>query len=119
MIDTAGLNYGEFHALLGATDIALAVFKVMESDTKTNATTLGGTPSEVVDVTTKPGAGDDDGVWIIGVDFTKARKRYIQLQATAGDGTSGTYLAASFVGQADGETSSDASNRGADQVEYV
>lgn len=50
MIDTAGLNYGEFHALLGAT---------------------------------------------------------------------GTHLAASFVGQADGETSSDASNRGADQVEYV
>lgn len=120
VIDTAELNYGEFHVLLGATDIAPAVFRVMESDTKTDSTTLGGTPAEVLDVATKPGAGSDNGIWVIGLDLTKARKRYIQLQVTAGDGTAGTYLAASFVSQTDGEVGSAAANRGdVDNAEYV
>jgi len=33
-----------FEISVGATDIAMATCKVMQSDTKTDATTLGGTP---------------------------------------------------------------------------
>lgn len=120
VIDTRGLSYGEFHALLGSIDAAAAVFKVMESDEKTDANTLGGVPTTVKDLTTKPGATDDDKTWIVGISFVSAvRKRYIQLQATAGDGAAGTFLAASFVGIPDGVVSSTTSDRGVGNAEYV
>ena len=95
--DHPGASYLEFHGLLGATDIEMAVLKVMESDTKTDATTLGGTPTLVKDATTKPGASDDNKTFVIGIDLTKTRQRYLQLQAKAGNGTSGTFLAATAV----------------------
>ena len=120
VIDTAGISYGEFHTALGALDIAAAVFKVQESDTKTNDTTLGGTPADVVDVTTKPAATDDNGIFITGIDLTnKSRKRYIQLQVTGGDGSAGTYLASQFVACVDGLSSNAAADRGAVAVQYV
>lgn len=91
---------------LGAIDAAVATLKVMESDTETDSTTLGGTPVEVHDVTTKPGATDDNGIFVIYVPLTAARQRYLQLQATAGDGAAGTYLSAiaiaDMAGQDDG-----------------
>ena len=39
--DLPGCDYLEFVIGLGATDVAMAVLKVMESATKTNDTTLG------------------------------------------------------------------------------
>ena len=47
--DLDGADYLEFIGLLGATDVEMAVLRVMESDTLTNATTLGGTPTLVKD----------------------------------------------------------------------
>jgi hypothetical protein len=119
VIDAADADYVEWHAMVGATDIAMAAFKVMESDTKTDATTLGGTPAQVHDVAVKPGADDDNKVWIIGVTCRSPRKRYLQLQATAGNGTAGTYLAASAVIRKSGVRSSLAADRGAAVAEYA
>ncbi len=121
MIDLAefsGSAYGEFIVQLGATDVALAVFKVMQSETKTNSTTLGGSPTEVLDVTTKPDDGDSNGVWVIGIDLRTVRARYIQLQVTAGDGSAGTYLSAIFQA-IPGESGTTAALRNASNVEYV
>ena len=52
----------------------------MESDIKTNATTLGGTPTLVKDSTTKPSATDDDKPFVFGIDLRNSRKQYLQLQ---------------------------------------
>lgn len=117
--DFPGCDYLEFVGLIGATDVAMATLKVMESDTKTNDTTLGGTPALVKDATTKPGATDDGKPFVFGVDLHKSRERYLQLQATAGDGTSGTYLAAIVIGRRLMESSPIAADRGLLFAEYA
>ena len=104
--------------LVGATDIAVATLKIMESATKTDATTLGGSPTQVFDVTTKPGAGDDDKVWVLGVNLRADRKQFLQLQATAGDGTTGTFLAATAVLRKSGVRGSTAAERGVQDAQY-
>ncbi len=120
VIDTVDVAYGEFEGLLGATDIAMATLKVMESETMTDATTLGGTPTEVLDVPTKPGAGDDNKPFVIGINFTAAkRKRYIQLQAKAGNGSTGTFLSAVWRARTLGLRKNDAASRGALFAHYV
>ncbi len=119
VIDCADADYVEWHVLVGATDVTMAVLKVMESDVKTNATTLGGTPAEVLDVTTKPTDSDGSKVWVIGVNLRNARKRYLQLQATAGNGSTGTYLSASAVVQRNGVRQSTAAGRAVANAEYA
>lgn len=91
-----GAQFLTFDVLIGSIDAAMAVLKVMESDTKTNDTTLGGTPALVVDVlaTVIPGATDDNKIYRVTIDLRATRERYLQLQATAGDGAAGTYLSA-------------------------
>lgn len=113
-----GAAYIEFQGMLGSIDAELAVLKVMESEEKTDATTLDGTPTLVKDATTKPGANDDNKVFVIGIDLRTARKRYLQLQATAGNGAAGTYLSAVAVGRP-GVSSSDATSRGLLFAEYA
>lgn len=117
--DAVGASYLEFLIGVGATDIAMAVLKVMESDTKTNDTTLGGTPAEVHDVVSKPGAGATNTTWAIGVDLQKQRKRYLQLQATAGNGDAGTFLSALAVFYRPTNASSLAADRGMAGAEYI
>jgi hypothetical protein len=104
---------------LGATDVAAAVLKVMQSDTETNETTLGGTPTAVHDVTTKPGAGDDNGVWLVYVPMSSWTEQYLQLQGTAGDGTAGTYLSALAVIDSPGAGGATAALLGATVVEIA
>ncbi len=117
--DFPGADYIEFIANIGSIDAEMAVLKVMESDTKTDATTLGGTPALVKDSTTKPGATDDNKIVIFGIDLRKARERYLQLQATAGDGAAGTFLSAIAVATRKINTSSDADERNALAAYYA
>jgi len=117
--DLDGADYLEFIVSLGATDIAMAQLKVMESDVRTDSTTLGGSPSPVKEATTKPGADDDNKVAVFGVDLRKSRKRFLQLQATAGNGSTGTYLSAIAVARRPVEASSDAARRNLLFAEYV
>lgn len=91
-----GAQAAVFTVNIGSIDADLAVLKVMESETATDATTLGGTPSLVVDAlaTVVPGANDDNKLVHIIVDLKNRRKRFLQLQAKAGNGAAGTYLSA-------------------------
>lgn len=98
---------------LGATDIALAALKVQQSDTESDATTLGGTPTDVVDAAAKPSATDDNGIALIYVPISKWTERYLQLQATAGNGAAGTYLSAVAVIDEPGVTSTAPADLGA------
>jgi len=113
-----GANYVEFIPSFGASDIASAVFRVMESDTKTDGTTLGGTPV-LVQTVTAHAATDDDTLNVIGI-HRAGRERYLQLQFTAGDGTSGTFYTALYaVSRRGHDVTSTATGRGATNVHYV
>jgi hypothetical protein len=117
--DLDGADYLEFIGQLGATDVEMATLRVMESDTLTNPTTLGGTPALVKDSTTKPTADDDGKVFAFGIDLRKSRHRWIQLQATAGDGTAGTFLSAIAIASRPREAGSSATRRGLLFAEYA
>lgn len=118
-LDFPGCSYIEFLGVLGTIDATMAVCKVMESDTKTDATTLGGTPVAVKDVTTKPGSSDGGKTFAIGVDLRKSRQRYLQLQGTAGNGAAGTYLAAAAIGYRPAQSSGSAADRAMLLAEYA
>jgi len=117
--DLDGADYLDILGHLGATDVEMAQLRVMESDTLSDATTLGGSPSLVKDATTKPGADDDNKVFAFGLDLSKSRKRYLQLQATAGDGTAGTFLSAIAIASRPREAGSSATRRGLLFAEYA
>lgn len=99
VIDTAIAGAAKslvFAVALGSIDADLTTFKVVQSDVETDATTLGGDPADLLDViaSVTPGATDDDQVVLVEIDLQGPHKRYMQLQATAGNGAAGTYLSA-------------------------
>jgi len=103
--DTAGADYLEVDVILGVTDIALATLKLQESDAITNSTTLDGgadITGFVYGTSTNPDTGSasalptdaqDGKVFQFRVPL-QGRKRYINLVAVAGNGTTGTNLCA-------------------------
>lgn len=104
IIDTKGYNYLEIVFQLGASDIAMAALKLQESDTLTDADTLEnaadvsgmiyGTSTNIAGSTSAlPSATDDNKLYAFQVPLA-GRKRYIDLVATAGNGSLGTYGAA-------------------------
>lgn len=107
VIDTAGVDFVNIDCIIGATDIAMTALKVQESDVKSDATTLTsatdvtgliyGTSALPEDGTTSalPTATDDNKVYSFFVN-TQGRKRYLQLVATAGNGTVGVAIAAVY-----------------------
>ena len=96
-LDTKGWEYLEVIALAGATDIAMAALAVTESDTTgsghANVTGLiWGTSANIDgDTSALPSATDDNKFQVAHIDL-RHRKRFIDVTATAGDGTNGTYL---------------------------
>jgi hypothetical protein len=99
VVDTAlagGAQSLVFVGLIGSIDADMAVLKVMQSETKTDATTLAGTPTELLDAldSVVPGANDDNKPIVIIVDLKQPHARYLQLQAKAGNGDAGTYFSA-------------------------
>lgn len=97
VIDTIGFDRLEIYVLLGATDIAMSALKLQESDTKSSATALtsGADISGTVGGTdfTLPSATDDNGIFVFDLNLVNnARKRYIDVTATGGDGTAGAYI---------------------------
>jgi hypothetical protein len=104
VIDTQGFAYLEIWAVLGSIDATMAVLKVQEADAKTNATTLtsgtditgtvvGTDNNDAGSASALPTSSDGNKVWKFEIDL-RGRKRYLQLQATAGNGASGTFLTA-------------------------
>lgn len=95
-IDTKGYDYATIVINLGATDVTLAALKVQESDTSGSgfadvtgliygtSTGINGTTAALA------GTGADDDVYLFEIDL-RNRKRYLDVVATAGNGTAGTF----------------------------
>lgn len=98
-IDTAGFDYCTIICSLGATDIAMAALKVQESDTSgsgfadVDGLDANGDTNTDGSAATLPTATDDDGMFVFQIDM-RGRKRYLDVSATAGDGTNGTFMSA-------------------------
>jgi hypothetical protein len=95
VVDTIGFSYAVVTIHLGATDIAMTALKLQHSDVAASATAL----TSGVDITGAdftgafPSATADDGFFKIFVDM-KGLGRYLDLVATVGDGSAGTYFSA-------------------------
>lgn len=98
-IDTLDYDYCTIIVNIGATDIAMAALKVQESDTSgsgfADITGLDMDGDTDIDGGTAalPSATDDNNLVVFQVDL-RGRKRYLDLVATAGNGTSGTFASA-------------------------
>jgi hypothetical protein len=97
-IDTAGYDYLTVIAYLGATDIAMAALELGEADADSGHAAITGlvygTSTNIAGSTSAlPSDGDDNKAFAFEVDL-RGRKRYIDLSATAGDGSAGTFMAA-------------------------
>ena len=95
-IDTQGYDYATIICYLGASDIAMTALAVTESDTTgsghANVTGLVyGTSADIAGSTSAlPSATDDNTAFAFEIDL-RGRKRFLDLTATAGDGTAGTF----------------------------
>lgn len=98
-VDTKGWDHARFIVYIGATDIAAAALQVTESDTTGSGHvaitgTVFGTATDIDGNTTAlPSATDDNTFVVIDIDL-RGRKRFLDLNLTAGDGTTGTFAAA-------------------------
>lgn len=98
-VDTKGWDHARFIVYIGATDIAMAALQVTESDTTganhvAIAGTVFGTATDLEGNTTDlPSATDDNTFVVIDIDL-RGRKRFLDLNMTAGNGTAGTFAAA-------------------------
>lgn len=123
VIDTAGVDFVNIDVIIGTTDIAMTTLKVQESDVASNSTTLTsptdvtglvfGTSTIPEDGTTSalPSATDDNKIYSFFVN-TQGRKRYLQLVAVAGNGTTGTAIAANWNGGKVSNFANTATSRG-------
>lgn len=95
VVDTIGFDYAVVLVHLGATDIAMTALKLQHSDVKASDTAL----TSGVDITgadfsaVLPSDTADDGFYAIYVDL-KGLGRYLDLVATIGNGSAGTYFTA-------------------------
>jgi hypothetical protein len=127
-IDTKadGINweYATFYFLLGATDIAIAALKMQESDTTGSGMAdvtgliFGTSDNTGGSTSTLPSATDDDLVFAFEVDL-RGRKRFLDVTATAGDGSAGSYAAALCILSRGGTMPSTAAERGCSQILQV
>lgn len=120
-IDTLGYDFLQIIFFLGATDIAVAELKVQESDTSGSgfADVTGlvcGTSTNADGVTSAlPSATDDNKITLFEIDL-RGRKRYIDLSATAGNGTAGSYAAAVAILSRAEKAPVTAAERGCDEI---
>ena len=120
-IDSEGFEYLTIICNLGANDIAVAVLKVQE------ATTTGGSFSDIDgavfgtdtniggSTSTLPSDSDDNQLFIFEIDL-KARKRFIDLIATNGNGSVGGFMSAIAILSRGKQLPITAADRGASQI---
>jgi len=91
-IDTLGFNKVAIYFSLGATDIAMTALKVQESDDSgmSGAADITGAVYGATGAPALPTATDDNKIFGFFIDL-KGRKRYLDVVATAGDGSTGTF----------------------------
>jgi hypothetical protein len=98
VVDTIGFSYAVVLVHLGATDIAMTALKLQHSDVAASSTALtSGVDITGADFTAAlPSATSDNGFFAFYVDL-KGLGRYLDLVATVGDGSAGTYFTASAL----------------------
>lgn len=120
-VDTKGWDYAQIYCYLGATDVAMTAMAVTESDATgsghANVTGLVvGTSANIDgDTSALPTSTDDNKCMIFDIDL-RGRKRFLDLTATAGDGTAGTYMTAWCILSKGASAPITVANRGADEV---
>lgn len=97
-IDTKGFAHCRIMVLIGATDIAMTALKVQESDNDSDYSDVTGavfatSKNDAGSTSALPVATDDNKFFCIDIDLI-GRKRYLDLVATCGDGSAGTYITA-------------------------
>ncbi len=116
-IDTKGYDSLAIIVYLGDTDIAMAALKVTESDTSASnhediTGLVYGTSEDISGATSAlPSADDDNKFFAFEIDL-RGRKRYIDVTATAGNGSTGTYATIFALGFRREENLQSATNRG-------
>lgn len=90
-VDSRGWDECAFLVSLGALDIALAAFKLRESDDDSTYADVSGADFSVAATGTLPAATDDNKLYAIFVRCGGSRKRYFDLSLTGGNGAAGTY----------------------------
>lgn len=120
-IDTQGWDYCTIFVILGATDIAMSALKVTESDTSgsghadVTGLIFGTSTNDAGSTSALPTATDDNDVFAFEIDL-RYRKRYLDVTATCGNGTNGTYVALiALLSRADSVPTT-AANRGFNQI---
>lgn len=103
VIDTLGFDHCLILVIIGAIDIDMTVLKVQEADAKSSSTALTsgadvtglvyGTSTNIDGSTSAlpTGASADNTIFAFDIDL-RARKRYLDVAATCGDGAAGTYV---------------------------
>lgn len=120
-IDTKTWDYCQIFLVMGATDIAMTALAVTESDVTAsghaNVTGLvWGTSANHLGVTsTLPSATNDNGVFIFDINLN-GRKRFLDLTATVGDGTSGGYYTVMAILSRGENVANTATARGAVEI---
>lgn len=98
-IDTYGYDEMLIIAYFGAMDIAMSALKVQESDASNMASAADVSGADYsVSPATLPSATSDNTAFAVHVKCGGSRKRYLDLSATGGDGTSGTFLCCFAIG---------------------
>lgn len=97
-VDCKGFSFARIFVYLGATDIAMAALKVQESDNDSDYSDVTGlifgtSYKDTGAASTLPSATDDNKFFVFDVDL-RGRKRYLDLTATCGNGSTGTYVCA-------------------------
>lgn len=90
-VDTRGFRRCTFLVIFGAMDIAVAAFKLRESDDDGSADAYADVSGADFSVDgTLPSATKDNTIYAIRVDL-RGRERYLDVSLTGGDGSAGTY----------------------------
>lgn len=110
-IDTLGFRFVTIVVLLGALDIAVAAFKLRESDADDMSGAADVDGADFSADGTLPSATDDNKLYAIQVN-TAGRKRYLDLTLTGGNGTAGTYATAFAILEDAQEVPDSADERG-------
>lgn len=110
VLDTVGFGYCAILVSLGATDIAMAALKLQQSDA--NGSGFADVTGAVGGVDfTLPSATDDNKVVAFFVDL-RGKKRYLDIVATAGNGSVGTYASVVAILSEGSITPDDITERG-------
>lgn len=96
-LDTKGWDHCTIVCCLGATDIAMTALTVTESDTTgsghadVTGLVLGTSTNIDGSISALPTSTDDNTIQAFEIDL-RGRKRFLDVTATAGDGSAGTYM---------------------------